>query len=621
MYGPRARCSKRSSLSYDDFLLESIHHGTEPADGASVSLQFRCVVHGRDSFYEVNRSWHVRDGKLRKDLRVNRDGQYDQWTSENWHQMVEDLVPIEVSQVFFFDAEKIRTLTEGETSGEALGAAIKSLLGLDIVERLIADSTHLQALLAREAGTPRLKQQVEGLERQIRELGKELTKLRFERGSLEIERQRAESEHKEADSRFRAAGGRHWEAKDARDTRKGELDNAKAEAESRLAHLASGLLPLALVPELLGRVSEQEKRERQAGEARAVLGLLGERDAELLKLLRDSGAAPKLTKQVQTHLKSDRAAREALTQVATRLGLSEAGRSLLQHLIGTRMAELNTEARRLLDRHAAVRQQLDDLNRDKAAAPEEAEVGLLIEEFRAATERLTSLNEAVTRLDAAIIAKEAEQRKHESALAALLVEDVEREIEREEHLRMSQLAARTRTTMQTFLQRATERKIDRLSALITESFRHLLRKKTLVERILIDPTSFAITLYPKAGRELTKQRLSEGEKQIFAIAVLWGLAKAATRPVPAMIDTPMARLDTKHRSHLIERYFPHASHQVIILSTDTEVDRDYYKALQPRIARAYHLSYDESTRRTVAVEGYFWKDTSTPAAVETGADS
>jgi DNA sulfur modification protein DndD len=41
-------------------------------------------------------------------------------------------------------------------------------------------------------------------------------------------------------------------------------------------------------------------------------------------------------------------------------------------------------------------------------------------------------------------------------------------------------------------------------------------------------------------------------------------------PLPAVIDTPMARLDSAHRQNLVERYFPHASHQVIVLSTDSE---------------------------------------------------
>jgi DNA sulfur modification protein DndD len=52
----------------------------------------------------------------------------------------------------------------------------------------------------------------------------------------------------------------------------------------------------------------------------------------------------------------------------------------------------------------------------------------------------------------------------------------------------------------------------------------------------------------------------------------------------------------------------HASHQVVIFSTDTEVDRELYRLLQPAIARAYHLDYEESARVTVGRLGYFWKD-------------
>jgi DNA sulfur modification protein DndD len=185
---------------------------------------------------------------------------------------------------------------------------------------------------------------------------------------------------------------------------------------------------------------------------------------------------------------------------------------------------------------------------------------------------------------------------------------MDREFAREDGRRMMQLAGRTRETMQVFLERVAARKIDRLSAYITESFRFLLRKQTLVERILIDPVTFAITLYDSAGQAIAKQRLSEGEKQIFAISVLWGLARASARPLPAVIDTPMARLDATHRQHLVERYFPNASHQVVIFSTDTEVDREYYRSLQPAMARAYHLNYDEDAKRTVGEEGYFWKE-------------
>jgi DNA sulfur modification protein DndD len=233
-----------------------------------------------------------------------------------------------------------------------------------------------------------------------------------------------------------------------------------------------------------------------------------------------------------------------------------------------------------------------------------------LEHLRTATGRLVALNDEATQLKADLDARKAR-------LQALSERAAREEFTRDDRQRMARIAGKARVVMKEFLARATERKIDRLSDLITESFRYLLRKQTMVERIHIDPSSFAITLFSESGHALAKERLSEGEKQIFAISVLWGLARASAHPLPAIIDTPMARLDAAHRRHLVERYFPHASHQVLILSTDTEVDRHYYQALQPHIARAYHLDYDEKTRATQGQEGYFWEDA--PRAGDSGS--
>src|SRR5437588_6864474 len=55
LYGVRARCSKRSNLAYEDFLLQSIHLGTDPAQGAGVWLSFRYAADGGEQVYEVRR--------------------------------------------------------------------------------------------------------------------------------------------------------------------------------------------------------------------------------------------------------------------------------------------------------------------------------------------------------------------------------------------------------------------------------------------------------------------------------------------------------------------------------------------------------------------------------------
>ena len=138
-------------------------------------------------------------------------------------------------------------------------------------------------------------------------------------------------------------------------------------------------------------------------------------------------------------------------------------------------------------------------------------------------------------------------------------------------------------------------------------FNQLCRKHGLVKRIEIDPRNFAVTLYDRQNRSIPKAELSAGEKQIYAISMLWGLAKTSGRPLPMIIDTPLGRLDSDHRCRLIEHYFPYASHQVVVLSTDTELDKQNFEMLSPHVSHAYHLAYDQIQGSTKAEESYFWR--------------
>lgn len=124
----------------------------------------------------------------------------------------------------------------------------------------------------------------------------------------------------------------------------------------------------------------------------------------------------------------------------------------------------------------------------------------------------------------------------------------------------------------------------------------------------IDTETFRLVLYDHNGECLPKHRLSAGEKQILAIAFLWGLANASGRQLPVAIDTPLGRLDSEHRNHLVDRYFPQASHQVMLLSTDTEIRAEEVGRLRAAgaIAREYRLEYDPKQRQTAVVPGYFW---------------
>ena len=113
LYGPRARLSKRAK-SYDAFLRDCVNRGVDQDEGASIELSFRYAAEGEEHLYEISRTWTGSGKTTRERVRVSRDGLPDRWLSDNWHDLVEELIPLGISQLFFFDAEKIRFMAEVE---------------------------------------------------------------------------------------------------------------------------------------------------------------------------------------------------------------------------------------------------------------------------------------------------------------------------------------------------------------------------------------------------------------------------------------------------------------------------------------------------------------------------
>ena len=167
---------------------------------------------------------------------------------------------------------------------------------------------------------------------------------------------------------------------------------------------------------------------------------------------------------------------------------------------------------------------------------------------------------------------------------------------------------RVQATLTAFRERLTEKKLGELEQQVTQSFLLLLHKSSMVHRVMVETDTFRLELYDTEGEPLPIQRLSAGEKHLLAIAFLWGLANASGRQLPVVIDTPLGRLDSEHRSHLVERYFPKASHQVLLLSTNTEIRAEEVEQLRKAgtIAQEYLLDYDTKAKQTYIKEGYFW---------------
>lgn len=223
------------------------------------------------------------------------------------------------------------------------------------------------------------------------------------------------------------------------------------------------------------------------------------------------------------------------------------------------------------------------------------------EELRAEIAKLEATNVAMGQ---DIERQQRELERRGQALARLLEADAKDQGRRDDRSRILHHSGKVRKTLEAFRHAVIARHVRRIEQLVLESYQQLLRKNSLVTHLSIDPKVYALTLYGRDDELLTAERLSAGERQLLAIALLWGLAKALGRPLPTAIDTPLGRLDSVHRMHLVERYLPFASHQVLLLSTDEEIAGEYHERLRPWIGHTYQLTYDDATGAMHIATGY-----------------
>ena len=123
---------------------------------------------------------------------------------------------------------------------------------------------------------------------------------------------------------------------------------------------------------------------------------------------------------------------------------------------------------------------------------------------------------------------------------------------------------------------------------INRHFPKLMTSHGMINRIDIGD-DFDIHYKDSEGRPIGMGNLSAGMKQLVSTSLLWALKDVSNKKIPLIVDTPLARIDRFHQENLLSLYYPEASHQVILLPTDSELDKNKYSILKPNVYREYIL--------------------------------
>ncbi|MDX5475917.1 MAG: DNA sulfur modification protein DndD [Bacillaceae bacterium] len=164
---------------------------------------------------------------------------------------------------------------------------------------------------------------------------------------------------------------------------------------------------------------------------------------------------------------------------------------------------------------------------------------------------------------------------------------------------------KTISAMQQYVEEVTIMKASFIREEFSRMLKVLFRKQDEFGKIEFDLNTYSIRLYNDKMQEISIQERSAGEMQMISSALIWALTKASNLSLPMVIDTPLGRLDSYHRNHLINHYYKELSEQVIILSTDTEITQEYVNLMKTHSYKQYMLDYDENKKYTVIRDGYF----------------
>lgn len=612
LYGRSALGSRVRKTDYETYIKQRFHRGPNkpPIQSARIGIIVEQVHGGRKNVYDAVRSWQLEGQTLHESVSIYKNGQVlRDISSEYWDDFLRDLIPPGVADLFFFDGEQIQALADDETENAALEAAINGLLNIDIIERLQSDlntyirqqNGHTDNVLRTELAS--ISEEFESHEKTYLELKQDRaglkSKLQFVHKNLEQARQELVSE-----------GAQFIQQRTVLESRLEQVEAKLQDTRKAIRELATQLLPFAVAPKWSRKLEERLESEEELQRVQMLYDYQRAKADELRATMFNQRTHAKIA----PNLSEDGWARliEKLAGMLTPEEIPGDGLEIVHHVSHQQRYRLLEQIDQVLNvvpnQMRALGQQLENLEQERSdlqrklqQVPKDETALPLIEKFQQLSIQYGELNEQIANIEdelAGFQYRLQELERERSRIWHKLAEasDVDQRLD---------YAARIQVVLERYLKRVTATKIAELEGMVAQYFNLLCRKEMLVKEVKIDSKRYTVTLYGENRTELPKTELSAGEKQLYAMALLWALRSVSGRQLPIIVDTPMGRLDSEHRARLLTEFFPQAAHQLILLSTDTEIDEQAFKILNPEISHVYRLDFDIGQGETHVRRSYF----------------
>lgn len=624
---------------------------------AEVQITLELKIEREIKSYIITRKWNYTAQKLTEEYLVEKDGvKLDEQELSYFENYLQSIIPPDLFEFFLFDGEEVGNIFSTSAYNTYVRNAVFTLCGMDVFE-IIRKYTRGYVSKNNSNEDNNTFEKYECAKKEIESMESEKEHLEIDVSELTKNLEDVEVQLAELETSFKNAGGISRKEKKQLEDEYSQAEKIKTETLTNIKMFVEGLMPFYILKDFADPIMTQLDLEEK-GEIFYYVQSKLKRNA-IEELLKDDVSDEKIDQLIEHMLDTfkPKGFHDGMEMMFD-LSKEDIGRvngivSALEDFDVKTMIETIKRRKEASDRTAQINRILknsmceEDVN---AFAQKENEI------LKKKDDLTRQLFEAQHRLEGIGRELQIKEQIRDKAMQTLK--------SNAQNKHVYELSAGISTMMEQFLEERTLSIRNQLEKAIVQKLKIIYRKNNLITHIEIsknfdfnlyqDETYSSkelLTLYGNLGnseftnligakgekrlikllklssfnelkniseddigneqihlyKKIELGRLSKGERQIFILALYWAIIEISGQNIPFVIDTPYARIDANHRREISEKFFPNISDQVIILSTDEEINEEYYKIVKPYVSKEYLLINDENENRTSIDNYYFFE--------------
>lgn len=565
-----------------------------------IDLEFKYTENYSEDCFKLSRSWSPSDHHLREQLTVTKNGEpLSDIMQELFLAKIHEEIPPKLFEFCLFDGEEISRIILDNTLPKYLSQIAKVLFNLDLFENLESDLTQFSR---QSTLKPAELAKLSATETNLKTSNEQMALIIESKAKLATDRDQQRSELEQLKKEYSVNGGLAKEGRDQLLVEIQELEVNKRRNDDIIKEFTSELLPFFLANKTLKNTQIQMVKEQSNEAFSYITNTLQNVDLKplvnSLGLYNDSSLSEKLEKKLSMFfLDTFRPDAQPLIHKASSEQRSEIER-LSHNLDKLKIPGLL----KLFRKNNSYRQKIQTVRK-------QIEVHDSTHELEQYMQKIEQLYEAIAFHESELIRLDTEQVDLEKKLM-ITTRELEilnsklREIHKLDNAYIT--GNQILEVSKKFRQLQLIKRLQQVEIETAKLLQMLFRKDQLLSTVSIHPETFELTLHAADSSIVNKQKLSAGEKEILLLAIIWAMVKCSSRKLPFVFDTLLGRLDRTHRETIATKLLPKISEQVILLTTDSEIDQDLYSKISEHLARTYTLDNLNDEEEIVLREDLFF---------------